>query len=376
MSPRPIAIGILVMTVTAAVFLLERERAAVAPTPEQREAAELNLNALTAMDTSDKAGRFEPAKEITSPNGFINTANVSIAENIGKNVVLLDFWTYSCINCQRTTPYLNAWHEKYKDAGLVIIGVHTPEFEFEKNFDNVKLAVEKYGIEYPVVLDNDYSTWNAYGNRYWPRKYLIDIDGYIVYDHIGEGAYEETERKIQEALQERAERLNGGTEVATDIAQPEGVETPSAKSPEIYFGAARNLYLGNGTPNQTGVQILSLPRGIKANILYMDGSWRFEDEYAENQSAAAGIVFRYQAGAVHFVAGADDEVIVEVTRDGEPLTEEVAGSDIVFENDKSVIKVRNEKLYDLVNEPGGLSEHTIELRPATPGLQAFTFTFG
>jgi thiol-disulfide isomerase/thioredoxin len=134
-------------------------------------------------------------------SGYINTHDgFRLSEIVGKKVVLVDFWTYSCINCQRTQPYLNAWYKKYKDAGLEIVGVHTPEFAFEKDRANVVAAVEKFGITYPVVQDNDYQTWGTYGNRYWPRKYLIDIDGYIVYDHIGEGGYEETEEKIQELL--------------------------------------------------------------------------------------------------------------------------------------------------------------------------------
>jgi thiol-disulfide isomerase/thioredoxin len=152
---------------------------------------------------AEKAKIYDSAKEIVSPAGFINTdENLQIKNLIGKKVVLLDFWTYSCINCQRTLPYITSWYDKYKDAGLEIIGVHTPEFAFEKEYDNVVAATKKWGVNYPVVLDNDYGTWQAYKNRYWPRKYLIDIDGYIVYDHIGEGGYDETEKKIQELLME------------------------------------------------------------------------------------------------------------------------------------------------------------------------------
>jgi thiol-disulfide isomerase/thioredoxin len=161
---------------------------------------------IETIDKEKKSKIYKAAKEITSPDGFINTESqsITIGEFVGKKVVLIDFWTYSCINCQRTLPYLNKWYEKYKNEGLEIIGIHTPEFEFEKKYDNVKKATEKFGIKFPVVLDNDFSTWRAYQNNYWPRKYLIDIDGYIIYDHIGEGAYEETEQKIKAALSERA----------------------------------------------------------------------------------------------------------------------------------------------------------------------------
>lgn len=140
--------------------------------------------------------QFKLAPELTGISGYINTADgqkLTLADLKGK-VVIVDFWTYSCINCIRTIPYLNAWYDKYADKGLVIVGVHSPEFEFEKNYDNVKTAVEKFGIKYPVVQDNDKGTWNAYQNRYWPHKYLIDDEGYIRYDHIGEGGYADTEK--------------------------------------------------------------------------------------------------------------------------------------------------------------------------------------
>jgi len=160
---------------------------------------------LGVMDESDrvlmKEAEYPRALEIVDPEGYINVDNITLSEHIGKKVILIDFWTYSCINCQRTFPYLRAWHEKYD--GLLIVGVHTPEFNFEKEYENVVDATERFGITWPVVQDNDKQTWRAYQNRFWPRKYLIDIDGFIRYDHIGEGAHEETERKIQELLKER-----------------------------------------------------------------------------------------------------------------------------------------------------------------------------
>jgi len=130
----------------------------------------------------EKEKKYSRAREINLPAGYINIDNgeITVQEFIGKKVIMIDFWTYSCINCQRTTPYLNSWYEKYEDQGLVILGIHTPEFEFEKEYDNVTAAVKQADIKYPVVLDNDYGTWSAYKNRYWPRKYLIDIDGFIV----------------------------------------------------------------------------------------------------------------------------------------------------------------------------------------------------
>ena len=308
------------------------------------------------MTKKDRTKRYELAKEITTPDGFINTDDkpITIAELVGKKVVLIDFWTYSCINCQRTTPYLNSWYEKYKDKGLVIIGIHTPEFEFEKNYNNVKTAVEKSGIKFPVVLDNDYSTWTAYKNRYWPRKYLIDIDGYIVYDHIGEGAYEETEKKIQDALTERMAVLGESGKIDQSLTK----ETPNqndTKSPETYFGSARE------------------PRE-KDFLLPVDG-WNIMPEFAQNILPNASIVYRYTARDVFFVAEADGETIVEILHNGKPLGTE-AGLDIVKTSDgKTIVKIKEARLYKIIH--GNQTEtDTLELKIQKPGLKAFTFTFG
>ena len=157
------------------------------------------------MINIDKS-QFKKAKDFTKISEYINTKPISL-DDLRDKVVLVDFWTYSCINCIRTIPYLNEWYDKYSDKGLVIVGIHTPEFEFEKNAENVKSAVQKFGIKYPVLQDNDKETWNEYDNRYWPRKYLVDDEGYIRYDHIGEGAYNETEKVIQALLTERATHL-------------------------------------------------------------------------------------------------------------------------------------------------------------------------
>ncbi len=165
----------------------------------------------TAERLAEKEAEYERAAEIVGSTGFVNTDGVSIEENLGEKVILLDFWTYSCYNCQNTQPYLNAWQEEYADDDLLIIGVHKPEFEFEKDYAGVVEAVGLAGITYPVVLDNNDATWNAYDQRFWPTMYLIDSDGFVRYKHIGEGAYDETEAKIQELLAER-DRINGASE--------------------------------------------------------------------------------------------------------------------------------------------------------------------
>ena len=188
------------------------ETTAQAPEPRANEteppAPEQDGREDAAERIARKEAEFPRAAEITAPTGFINTGGVTIGENAGERVVLLEFWTYSCYNCQNTHPYVNSWHEEYADDGLLVIGVHRPEFEFEKDPASVEAAVREAGIAYPVVLDNDSATWDAYDNRYWPARYLIDADGFVRYTHFGEGAYDETEAKIRELLAEKG-RISG-----------------------------------------------------------------------------------------------------------------------------------------------------------------------
>jgi thiol-disulfide isomerase/thioredoxin len=181
---------------------------------EDRMSPEEDNPETTEERIARKEAEFSRAEEIVAPSGFINTNDFSINEARGEKVVLLDFWTYTCFNCQNTQPYINRWHEKYADDGLRIVGVHTPEFGFEREYANVEQAVREAGIRYPVVLDNSYATWDAYDQRYWPAWYLIDADGFIRYKHFGEGAYGETEAKIQELL---AERNRIGNQARPDI---------------------------------------------------------------------------------------------------------------------------------------------------------------
>lgn len=336
--------------------------------------ASLGTIAGTNLPTSEeKAGIYERAKEVSTPDGFINTDPITIEELIGKKVILVDFWTYSCINCQRTLPYLNAWHDKYADDGLVILGVHTPEFEFEKKYDNVQAAVDKFKVNYPVILDNDFSTWYSYKNRYWPRKYLIDIDGYIVYDHIGEGSYDETEREIQKLLSERSARLAEATNFTSDIVNPDGVETTQARSPEIYFGAARNELLGNGKQFTEGEQVFSRPTRVEPNMLYFSGTWDVDKEFSVNRKSNDSIIFTYNAKKVHMVAsGSNGPVAAEVYIDGN-LVSGLRGADV---GENGVVVFDEEGLYNLIDDASGPATHTIEIRPLMPGLQAYTFTFG
>lgn len=369
MMRQRIILTAVLLAISSFIFYFESTKVALKPS----NVAESEITPRTHK--TKKAEQYIFAKEISSPDGFINTKGITIEELIGKKVILVDFWTYSCINCQRTTPYLNAWYKKYRNQGLEIIGLHTPEFEFEKEYDNVLKAVKKFNIEYPVVLDNDFSTWQAYKNRYWPRKYLIDIDGFIVYDHIGEGGYEETEAEIQKALLERALVLGSSAKLDRETTQLDDitvVDFSVARTPEIYFGAARNkTYLGNGKASTTGKQFFVVPLNFLPDALYLDRAWRVEEEFAETQDGPTKIVITYTAKNVYFVAGSEEEINVQVVQDGRPIEGIARGADLT----EGVAVVREHKLYHLVSNPE-VEERTLELIIDTPGLKAFTFTFG
>ncbi len=338
------------------------------------------------LTAAQKAKKYQPGIELAGISSYHNLSpdkkTLTLKDLVGKKVILVDFWTYSCINCQRTLPYLTDWYKKYKDQGLEIIGVHTPEFDFEKDPTNVDMAIAKYGIRYPVVQDNDYGTWNAYGNRYWPHHYLIDIDGYIVDDHIGEGGYAETEMKIQELLAERSDRLNIVADVQKDLSKPVVEAAPTyAVSPETYFGSSRNEYLGNGVPGQTGtLDFTSWPSAesgdLKENKLYLSGTWMLNAENAVSKSRG-GIMYAYHGQRVYFVARAGQPLTVELLRDLKPLTADEAGEDVIIGADgKSRVTINEARLYKLVKERAGDPGHVLNIIVPEAGLEAFTFTFG
>ena len=333
-----------------------------------------------------KSGGYQLAPELAGIDGYINTSGkpITIGEFKGKSVVLVDFWTYSCINCQRTLPYVTAWYEKYKDQGLVVIGVHTPEFAFEHVEANVEDATKRFNIHYPVVLDNEYGTWNAFGNQFWPRKYLVDIDGYIVYDHAGEGNYEETEHVIQAALKERNDRLATKVEVPTDVTTPTNTITMGdIGSPETYFGASRNEYLGNGKEGKAGEQNFLEPMSIQKNMLYLIGQWNITPEYAQTSASVGSgsvgsdrIDYLYHAKGVYLVAGAKDQPLtIEVLRDGKPLGASFMGADVFVKDGKSYVTVSENRLYKIIEDTES-GEHLLEFVISSPGLQVYTFTFG
>lgn len=355
-------IGVAVLVVIAGVIgAIEVSK----PDQVNIAAKEIVLDANERTLTKEK--KYERAKEITTPDGFINTEPFALADYIGNKVILVEFWTYSCINCQRVIPYLNTWHTKYEDDGLLIVGIHTPEFEFEKEYDNVVRAVEKYDVPWNVVLDNDYSTWRAYKNRYWPRKYLIDIDGYIVYDHIGEGAYEETEEKIVELLNERRLVLGEDGEVVIKKGGPENVDTvefSKVKTRETYLGSSRVEHLVN-LPRisclSSSCEYTFSTKPLINNGYELLGTWLTSEESTALESSTGSLRIAFTASKVNLVAGSDTPVEARVLLDGVET-----GRVIFHEHD----------LYNLVDLEGQYESHILEIQFLNPGVNAFAFTFG
>jgi len=273
-------------------------------------------------------------------------------------------------------PFLNSWYEKYSDQGLVILGLHTPEFEFEKDLGNVERAVEKFGVQYPVILDNDYSTWTAYRNRYWPRKYLIDIDGFIVYDHIGEGGYDETEEKIVELLNEKS-RVLGGSEVVRDTGTPTNIDIVDnrlVKTPEIYLGYSRIEYIANLSSRDCfGSRCdYGLLGNVALNTYQLNGAWTINAEESTLNSDTGSIFIRFSANKVNLVAGADKDVRAQIYLDGELVKNNYGGADVTA--GEVVFKAHD--LYNLVDLKGEYGEHLLEIRFLDPDIRAFAFTFG
>ena len=327
-----------------------------------------------------QADNFPAAPELVGISGWINSEPLKLADLKGK-VVLVDFWTYTCINCIRTLPYLNSWYDKYSDKGLVIIGVHSPEFDFEKNIDNVKSAVEKYDVKYPVAQDNEHSTWTAFRNNYWPHEYLIDINGKIRHDAIGEGGYDETEKAIQQLLKERADKMQQNITVPSEVSSPKdviGVNFSGIATPEIYlgYGFAR-ASLGNDEGFKPG-EVVKYTAPAKnsemiPNIVYLDGSWKNNLDNLELTSVQGKIFLTYTAKAVNIVAGQGQQPSnLSVTLDGIKLSATNTGSDV----SNSATKVGEQRLYNLVMDQEGYQTRTIQITVNGAGFKIYTFTFG
>jgi len=322
--------------------------------------------------------KYPKAPDFAGIDKWINSEPLKIGQLKGK-VVLVDFWTYTCINCIRTLPYLKDWDRKYHDKGLVIVGVHTPEFEFEKKYENVMKAVNDYQLKYAVAQDNNYVTWKLYQNRYWPHKFIIDIDGYIRYDHIGEGGYDETEKMIQQLLKERMERLNQKNGIDIEPSKPtEAVDiNPSeVKTPEIYFGyqfTRGNIGYGGIKPDS--IIDFKLPQSPYKNYVYLSGKWKNNADNMELISDDGEIFLIFDAKNVNIVAGSENGSNAFVFFDNTYENEKNKGADIIFQQNKSVSNVNEFKLYNLANAES-YGKHIIDIDVVGKGFKVYTFTFG
>ncbi len=306
---------------------------------------------------------------------WLNSPPLSV-EGLKGKVVLVDFWTYSCINCVRSIPYVRSWAEKYKDQGLVVIGVHAPEFAFEKDVDNVRKAVADFKIGYPVAIDNDFAIWRAFGNQYWPAHYFIDAQGQIRHRHFGEGEYEASERVIQQLLTEA-----GKTGVSSDFVavNASGAEAAPAKqdvlSPETYVGYARAKNFTSAGGMVRDVRHAYVARTPLINEWGLTGNWTIGAEHAFLNEKGGSIVYKFHARDLHLVLGPGTKgkpVRFKVTIDG-AAPGESHGADT---DEQGMGTVTGQRLYQLVRQKGAISDRTFEIQFLDPDVQAYAFTFG
>ncbi|WNF54640.1 cytochrome c biogenesis protein DipZ [Pseudomonas sp. SG20052] len=333
-----------------------------------------------AMKMSAKAPGALPIEGNLPPlDGAVQWLNSPplTAQALKGKVVLVDFWTYSCINCLRTLPYVKAWAEKYRDQGLVVIGVHAPEFAFERDVGNVTKAMKDLGINYPVAIDNDYKIWRAFNNEYWPAHYFADAQGRIRYHHFGEGEYAESERVIQQLLREAgASKVADGLITADATGVQLAPDMNEVQSPETYVGYQRAEHF---VP-QTGlvpdkVSAYSTPAQLALNDWGLDGQWNVGSERAISSAPASRIVYRFHARDLHLVLGpgADGKPVrFKVLIDGK-APGDAHGTDVAPDGSGSVTEQR---LYQLVRQNGGVTDRTFSIEFLDPGVSAYAFMFG
>ena len=375
MNKNTLALVVVVSLIIASIIYLEGQKAGPVNIGDGIASEQGGQEVSEAAEPDLKDGKYPKAPELVGIVGYINTEEGLKISDLKGKVVLVDFWTYTCINCIRTFPHLTEWYKRYKDMGFVIIGVHSPEFGFEKLYENVKAATEKYGIEYPVVQDNNFATWQAYKNRFWPHKYLIDADGYIRYDHIGEGAYAETERRIQELLEE----INMDVSDMGLSRVPD--KTPYALiTPELYAGYGFALPRGKDIGNPEGLvkdEIVDYkaPDQIKKDTIYLDGSWKSNIDNLEAVDSGASVILYFIANSVNIVAdNLGNPLKLEVYIDNKYVDEMQAGEDVIFEDNKSIIIVDEPRLYNVFD--GMFGRHTLQLTANETGFSFNAFTFG
>src|SRR5919106_2789016 len=356
---------------------------------EYQTVTTMKLNT-TKFQQIDKS-QFKKAPEFAQISGYINTPNnnspITLSSLKGK-VVLVYIWTYTCINSIRPMPYIDDWNQKYSNKGLVTVGVHSPEFGFEKNHANVKDAVKRFGITYPVIIDSDHGTWNVYENNYWPRFYLIDTQGYIRYDHIGEGDYNQIENSIQSLLAERAalmgaKEISFNTQPTTEI-KPESlyyVDLSQNMTPEIYIGYdTARAPLGNPEgfkPDQTISYSIPSTTNFDPHIAYLQGKWKNNPDNMELQSDSGRIVLTYYGKSLNIIAGGNGEGVVFNDEGMEGASAALTSNKSLGEDLSSHgrFRIDGQRLYNLAIHDN-YSAHSIIIDVKGKGFQFYTFTFG
>lgn len=318
-------------------------------------------------DAQDQSGlpKLQTAPEFVGITKWLNTDRELSMEDLRGKVILVDFWTYTCINCIRTLPYVTGWYEKYKDDGFVVIGVHSPEFEFEKKTENVRRAIEEYEIKYPVAQDNDFRTWRAYDNHYWPAKYLIDAQGVVRYTHFGEGEYDLTEENIQKLLKE------AGMQDERELLSVQENTPKGPQTPETYLGLSRIEYYSGAEQTKSGTQTYSLPDALPQSTFAYVGKWSLDDEYAESAEIGSGLLLRFLAKDVYLVItpeSKDDRIAVFLDN---VLVTDQAGKDVK----NGFIQIDEARLYHLIHLDQK-EDHILQLNFQTEGTRIFAFTFG
>jgi thiol-disulfide isomerase/thioredoxin len=308
--------------------------------------------------------------------GWLNSPPLTAQDLRGK-VVLVNFWTYTCINWLRQLPYVRSWAGKYGGHGLVVIGVHTPEFPFEHNPDNVRQAAQDMRIEYPVAIDNDYAVWRAFDNYYWPALYFADARGKIRHHHFGEGEYQQSEMVIQQLL---ADAGSGGTGAEMVVPDARGIEAPAdwgdLRSPENYTGYERTEnFASPGGARRGKPHLYTVPAELRPNDWALSGDWTMEDQAATLNRAGGQIANRFHGRDLHMVLGPTapgTTVRFRVLLGGQPPGA-AHGADV---DDQGNGTVSGQRLYQLIRQPGPVTWRTFEITFLDPGAQAYAFTFG
>ncbi len=379
-------------------------QAALAPPPTATESPTPDLSMLVPCDGVIGGGIGQCAPEFMGTQEWINSEPLTMESLRGK-VVLIDFWTYTCVNCIRTLPFLREWHDRYADQGLVIVGVHTPEFEFEKVYENVVQATKDEGVAWPVVQDNDFTVWRSYSNRYWPAKYLIDQTGEIRFTHFGEGKYAETEEQIRDLLEW------GGASASMDMPLPEDqgrdetfLQRGNDVTRELFAGWKFTVLQGRGGIAQ-GEEYLRAavasndnedeaseiarfigpesPQSLRPNLIYFNGPWAIGPESARHAEQTEHfdhfLELKYSARSVNAVLTSEsgESYRVRVTVNGEYLTVDNRGADIIIDEEGvSYLQVDTPRLYKIVEHPTWEGGQVLRLASMSDDFGLFSFTFG